>query len=396
MIMKDYTERVEKISKLLQDRTSVFPVRDSSFDRLNDELIVFAKDLLAEVDYDEYIYHEEIIEKAGYLADSPVFICGSMKSGTTLLSHLLDFHPDILVMPGDSYYYNKYSKGIREDFNDIASYWVHRVVNPTGQEPFWFFGSEEKVLKTFLAYLNYFIKTTNNNTFICVVKSFYVMNAIFLKRFPQKYWVEKTPHNELNAQELSRLFPKAKFIHVLRDPLDNIASLKRLDDFRDWKWSALSHAKMIKKLLVSARRNQEILGSEKYLVIKYEDLTANLSSVMKIVSEFLKIPFDPILLIPTENGSPAVANSMFQGDRVKGVVLNRKKTQRYKNMTIEELQDIVTTLHVEVVRAGYDWNSMDVLKYKQRGAAYLLHFLKRFFKRAFLYFYQVMSIGGNN
>src|SRR5438128_164057 len=36
---------------------------------------------------------------------SPVFVCGPARSGTTLLMRLLDSHPDLAVLPGETYFY---------------------------------------------------------------------------------------------------------------------------------------------------------------------------------------------------------------------------------------------------------------------------------------------------
>ncbi len=372
--MKNYSEKVETIAKLLEERAAVFPVRDSSYERLSSELQFFAEELLAEVDFEKYKYDEELIGAAMSLSGSPVFICGSMKSGTTLLCHLFDSHPDLLVMPGDSHFHNDLDKWDRTQFREIATYWVHRLANPSGQEPFWFFGQEEKTFKTFLAYLNYFLRNTDKSVFVCVVMSFYAVHAMLAGPSPKKHWVEKTPHNEEHARHLSRLFPEAKFIHVLRDPLNNIVSLRKLDSYRGWRGSALDHARVIRGLFRIARSNLEALGREKYLIVKYEDLTRDPSTVMQKICGFLNIPFDSLLLIPTENGKPASSNSMFQSDRVKGEILDRGKSDRYRReLAPGELRDVVTTLYVDALKAGYNWETEEISQYKKRGFSYLLH-----------------------
>lgn len=374
--MDNYLEKIENISSLLQERTAVFPVRDSSFYRLDSSLQNFAKDLLVDIELGSYKYDAGLIQSAMSLSDSPVFICGSMKSGTTLLAHLLDSHPKLLVMPGDSAFFNQLNIWDRSQFKNIASYWIHRIINPTGQEPFWFFGKEKETFKVFLAYLNYFLQNSNKNVFVCVVMSFYVVHVFLSNRSYTKYWVEKTPHNELHAQSLKRMFPKAKFIHVLRNPLNNIVSLRKLDSYRKWKGSALSHARVIKKLFRSAKKNLEKIGDENYLIIKYEELTKDPSLVMNRICAFLDIEYDKVLLIPTENGKPAVSNSMFQKDRVKGEILNRVQSYHYQNeFTREELENIVTTLHSIASSVGYEWTSEELMQNKKKGLPLARHLI---------------------
>ena len=372
--MNNYQEKVEIISKLLQERAAVFPVRDSSYERLSSELQTFADGLLAEIDFENYKYDAGLIENAMRFSDSPVFICGPMKSGTTLLGHLLDSHPDLQVMPGDSHFINQLNYWDRQKFKEIASYWVHRIINPTGQEPFWFFGSNEDAFKIFLAYLNYFLRNSDKEIFVCVVMSFHIVHTLLSDPSPKKYWVEKTPHNELHAQKLSQLFPKAKFIHILRDPLNNIVSLKKLDAYLGETASAFDYARVVKKLFKYARKNLEQLGNERYLVIRYEELTRDPSAVMNRICVFLDIPYTESLLTPTENGKPAVSNSMFQKDRVKGKILNREQSDRsLREYTKEELQDVVTTLYSEAIKAGYPWDVKEISQYKKTGFSYFFH-----------------------
>lgn len=385
MKMDNYLEKIENISRLLQERTAVFPVRDSSFYKLDLSLQNFAESLIADIELDNYQYDPNLVRSAMSLSDSPLFICGSMKSGTTLLIHLLDSHPKLLVMPGDSWFFNELNKWNRLEFKDIAFYWIHRIVNPTGQEPFWFFGKEEETFKVFLFYLKYFLQNSDKHVFVCVVMSFYAV-YLFLSNPPsKKYWVEKTPQNELNAQKLSRMFPKAKFIHVLRDPLNNIASLRKLDTYRRWKGSTLSHARVIKRLFRSAQKNLEKIGNENYLIIKYEELTKNPSLVMNRICAFLDIEYDQTLLTPTENGKLAISNSMFQNDRVMGEILNREQNLLYqKEFTRAELENIVTTLYSTVSEAGYNWNLEEIAQYKKEGVFFIQHLIVEYLENMLL------------
>lgn len=376
--MKNYQEKVKTISKLLQERAAVFPIRDSFFDRLAVEVQAFAEDLLADTDFN-IEYNNALIDNAMSLSDSPVFICGSMKSGTTLLCHLLDSHPDLMVMPADLSYLGHLSKWDKSNFKGFASFWIHKIINPTGQEPFWFFGRKEETFKTFISYLNYFFGHSNKGAIDCLIMTFYVVNALFSDKSPKRFWVEKTPENEVNAQRLSQMFPKAKFIHILRDPLNNIVSLRKLDEYRGWRGSALDHARVIKKLFGMAQKNLETLGDKRYLILKYEELIRDPSAVMHKICVFLDIQFDQVLLTPTERGKPAVSNSMFPNERVQGEISDRGKNNRYlENLTQQELRDIVTTLYTEALGAGYQWDSNDISQYKKTGASYLLHQIVEF------------------
>lgn len=373
--MKDYQAKVETISKLLLERASVYPVRDINYERLIAELQVFAEDLLADVDLNEIEYEQNLISAAVELIEHPVFICGSMKSGTTLLCRLLDSHPDLLAVPADLYFYRLINRWDKTQFKEVVIYWIQRLVNPSGLEPFWFFGKQEETFKVFISYLDYFINRLGKNPMYSAVMTFYILNALLSSAWtPKKYWIEKTPHNEVDAQKIAKLFPNAKFIHILRDPLSNIVSLKKLDMYMNWKGSALDHARVIRKLFGSAKSNVEVLGENRYLIVKYEDLVKDPSAIMHRISGFLNISFNEILLTPTENGLPAVSNSMFPQERVKGKISDLGQNKRYlKDLTQDELRDIVTTLYSDALEAGYQWDLKEIVQFKKMRPSYLFY-----------------------
>ena len=81
-------------------------------------------------------------------------------------------------------------------------------------------------------------------------------------------WVEKTTSSEFYATEIANWFPNAKFIHLVRDPRDNFASLKS-----GWEERYKNQEEDIKGLLQSlidrggmgmriALNNQKVLGEK--------------------------------------------------------------------------------------------------------------------------------------
>jgi hypothetical protein len=69
-------------------------------------------------------------------------------------------------------------------------------------------------------------------------------------------WVEHTPHNVGACVQLARLFPEAKFIHVVRDGRDRACSVVRLpwgpdsieEAIRAWAWKLQSDEAEVRKL----------------------------------------------------------------------------------------------------------------------------------------------------
>ena len=74
--------------------------------------------------------------------DNPIFICGVMKSGTTLLLNLLDAHPAVAALPGDSFLRDAIAQPFStESIKTHLEHWVRRMMNPSGQHPFFVLGA---------------------------------------------------------------------------------------------------------------------------------------------------------------------------------------------------------------------------------------------------------------
>lgn len=117
-----YQSKFLNLAELLRKRSAVYPMRDDSFIKLSEALDDFSHYLLETTDFNNFHPDSEILRGAEAFCDSPVFICGAMKSGTTSCTRLLDNHPDLLVMPGDSHCVNHIDKWTREQFPEIGTY----------------------------------------------------------------------------------------------------------------------------------------------------------------------------------------------------------------------------------------------------------------------------------
>ena len=355
-----YPDRIDAVDRALEARMASYPERDENYHALCRILAAFADTLIDETAFDTTDTRDELES----LNDHPVFICGSMKSGTTLLTQLLDSHPDLFVMPGDSGFIATREKWQRSEFRDIARHWVHRLINPTGKRPFWFMGKEKERFESFLQKLRRNLEGDRHTVFSCVVQA--LAGVLTDPDAPPRYWVEKNPHNELHAESLLEEFPGAKFIHILRDPLENIASLERNAKVRGWTSTPFQRAHELKKLFAAARQNRTSLGAARYHVLRYEELVSTPESTLRELCHFLDIPYRDSMLIPTEAGKEGMSNSMYESDRVTGVIMDRTRESRYEQeLTPAEVQDIVTVLYNDATALGYDWSTPAISRMKR-------------------------------
>lgn len=359
MSSPSYEERVAEMSRLLVERAAVYPVRDATYERLLAGAEDFTRYLLAGLDNIPFSPDPAQIESGARLAESPVFICGAMKSGTTLVTQLLDGHPDLIVLPGDAHYAQMREEWAACGFEALAIHWLRRIIVPSGKEPFWFLGQERDGMERFLLYLRHYHREGRHEPFLCVVLALHA--AMRPSGPPARQWVEKTPENERYALELAARFPRARFIHILRDPLRNLAALKKLSEYRNKPFLAKRRAKGLIRLFEAGEANAAALGPERYRTIHYWDLVRNTEKVMREISGFLGIAFDPCLLTPTENGRPGVANSMYAELRIPGQVIDRTADRRYlEAFTPEEIDQIVAAIGKSAARFGFKWTREDL------------------------------------
>jgi len=172
---------------------------------------------------------------------------------------------------------------------------------------------------------------------------------------PKKLWIEKTPGNELYFPFLKKIFPKAKFIHIIRDPLENLVSLQKLTGIRNWSAFIEEHALKMKRHFQIAKNNYE-RNIDRYCIVKYENLISNPETSLREICKFLHIKFENNLLIPTENGVAATSNSMFKQSRVQGKFLDQSQKTRYKKyLDYSTTLNIISLIQKETNYFDYEW-----------------------------------------
>lgn len=123
-----------------------------------------------------------------------------------------------------------------------------------------------------------------------------LVDAIFRKETApsgKPRWGDKTPHYYVCWQEMLNLFPGSKLIHIIRDGRDVWNSLKSLG----WHGPTGNHriCYWLDRVERSHLAGRE-LGSERNLIIRYEDLVLATRATLEVVCDFLQEAFEPQML----------------------------------------------------------------------------------------------------
>lgn len=369
------------LNQVLEQRDRLFPKREPQNTAAMREAATAYANALRGTREPNWKPDMTLVEPVKDISESAVFICGHIKSGTTLLWNLLDSHPELIVMPGDSgmirlidsptLIYEKISLQDNTPYTwrlkGWDTYWVNHFINAMGQKPFWIMGGNDEPYLDFVLYLGYWLERlppSDRSPFLAVVWAFYCANP---KRAANpKIWVEKDAGNEHRVDRILNLFPSARFIHIVRDPRPHIATLKRFTKIRERNWSVDNFAYSVRRSIETGLSNQERLGKERYHLLHYEDLVTNPEAEMKKVALFLGIAMDDILLRPTINGLPTKSNSMYKDRQVHGKILANLSDGWKSELESLEQENILAILYPAAKRLGYEWNVGAVHYYQVR------------------------------
>jgi hypothetical protein len=352
-------EIVEQLNQELTFRNDIFPERDvGNDDRLKNLLEEFVQKLDSFEGKLNVSGTVSTLENDLSIVDNAVFLCGYMKCGTTMLLELMDGHPELIVIPGDSWFVDWVSDKTvpdKESLDSAWNHWIKRMINPTGQDPFWLLGNDPRQYREFKLYLDYWylqFPASWSSMLVSVVLSYHC--SISHSGAVPRSWVEKTPGNEFKVEKALRHFPNAKFIHIVRDPRENMASLKKLYATRCWSWDARGVAGTLAESCRLADINAKKYGAERYHVLRYEDLTKDPDALLKGMIDFLDISWDDCLLKPTINSMVAQSNTMYIDRQVKGVIRSASGG-KWRNVLTGAEQRMILCTQRDAARVGYIW-----------------------------------------
>ncbi|NVO20911.1 MAG: sulfotransferase [Bacteroidetes bacterium] len=209
------------------------------------------------------------------------FILGRPRSGTTLLRTLFDAHPNVTTPVECAFIINmnqKYGK-IRSWTKDMLLEFYEDVQKHIK------FDTWNINLDTLKADL---LECEGENTFQNVCKVVYFDYESLFPKEEIKWIGDKNPVYATYTPELLKLFPDAKFIHLIRDPRDNIISLKNVDF--EGPFTAL----LAYRWEHSARKLHYIKKKhpDKFYTIRYEDLVSEPTKYYRELCDFLSIPYN--------------------------------------------------------------------------------------------------------
>lgn len=227
------------------------------------------------------------------------FLVGCGRSGTTLLRAIFDSHPDVAV-PDEVSFIIRYSRphyavhyGWPRRFDAVACSEMI-LANPSFRR----WGLPEAEARRALA-------GPPPSTFAESIRRVY---AGWAAHQGKPRYADKTPMHVMYLRRLSRLFPEARFVHLIRDGRDVALSYHSVA----WGPATVEDAAIEWRRRVGCgRRDGSRLGPDRYREVRYEDLVAEPERVVRELCRFFDLDWDGTLLRYYERADEVIGATRF-------------------------------------------------------------------------------------
>jgi hypothetical protein len=213
-----------------------------------------------------------MLHRNNYGESNFIFLGGAGRSGTTLLRVMLDAHPRICCGP-------------EWKLLPIFAQWYQTMTGPLAEVMRSYGNSAADLQRHFRRFIEGLVEN-------------------FLRASGKPRWAEKTPHNVLCMVPLGEIFPKARFLHVVRDGRDVACSLLTMNWADPITQRKVSYVENIvnaacywRDVVTEARRQaQAPVLAGRVLEVRYEDLVLHTEATLRRILQFLDEPWDEAIL----------------------------------------------------------------------------------------------------
>ncbi len=201
--------------------------------------------------------------------DTPFFVLGCVRSGTTLLRDILREHPR-LESPEETHFFrwaDPYaSPRYERNYVGAKLFREHRKIDGVSD---WDFHNAR-------------VFARNRRE----ISDYYGKHYLLARGNVDGRWFDKTPQNVYGILLLGYMYPTAKFVHIYRNPLNVVSSLK------EGRVMAKHEVKgginyWLESMIILNEYKKMPGGSARMLEIKYEEMVENPRPSIKKILEFV-------------------------------------------------------------------------------------------------------------
>jgi hypothetical protein len=248
---------------------------------------------------------------------APIFLVGAERSGTTVLRLMLDHHPDITWCSEFEYAVDRVSDEGEWPSMDTYYEWLetHRI-----------FQSHQFAIDPTLSYPE-------------------LMNSFLVQRSDRhaKPVIGATVHRHFDR--LLKLWPNARFIHIVRDGRDVTRSCIRIG----WAgnvWTGIERWMNAEQLWSTLK---ESLPADRYVETTYEQLITDPEGILTQICAFIGVEYNPDMMAYAESTTYDKPDARFI-------------TKWKKSMSEREIRLVESRVADLLVQRGYQLSGLPTLK----------------------------------
>lgn len=245
---------------------------------------------------------------------SRVFIVGCPRSGTTLLQSFMSAHPLVFTFPESAFFHKVFSSSRIKRIFGLSSKEAQK-----GTIDFLKMISKENLINNIpintlwvKSYISFFANT---------------LDKVTLEK-NRRVWVEKTPQHLFYIKRIQKYIEKAKFLHVIRNGKDVVASLYEVTERFPKTWGgSRTINQCIQRWENDLKITRKYLSSRNHVAILYEDLVDNPTKTIKSVCDFIGFEFHGAMLKKRVDESKRILlkEEKWKYDVQKPIVNNKNK-----------------------------------------------------------------------
>lgn len=267
--------------------------------------------------------------------ESPVFIVGGSRSGTSLLAAMLNGHSSIACGTETQILKKIPHRRLKQVLDDAS--WPDQAVKHLSRITL----AGQRVIDNF-EISEQELRDTLSQYPPGVAALFESIAGVYAYRQGKERWAEKTPRHILNLETLRDAFPKAKIIRIMRDPRDAAISMCQLP------WAS-DHV-LTNFYIASDWYHQSDSFFDKdsgSITVIYEDLIKEPATTLQAICAFIEEEFEPSMLDTSVSGASVATKNEHWKKQVSGP-LDSSRLFRWK-------REMETPLAKACTFAGGDW-----------------------------------------
>tara|TARA_Y100000589_G_C27180685_1_gene640626 strand:+ start:1758 stop:2639 length:882 start_codon:yes stop_codon:yes gene_type:complete len=276
------------------------------------------------------------------MKESPVFVVGMPRSGTTLVSNLINASNKIFI-PEETRFFRELSKSSKLNLDFRESY----------------FNSNKIYYKSWQLSSSVILKIKGKSSFKDIFEE--LIKALLNKQNKNIQWGEKTPIHFMHLNEILKFYPDAKFIHIIRDPRDVFNSLISAD----WAF-AFPYSRRIDQYNYSADLFLRNPYPQNLYSIKFEELLKDPVLITKNIYKFLGLSYSKKVIEnfnKSNNLNFSLKYEPWKKNNIKHI--DENKIFKWKNTRNSALNIYLSKVFSKKLkRLGYDTQSVSFLNIK--------------------------------